>query len=516
MSAQQESPGPTPQSPGSRGLRAGVVAACIAVLVAFSANDSWLLPALDADGVAWTRAAQALAAGKAPILPVGPWFGTSPTSELASRGAVVPRLLAAVMDTGVRVRVAGLWFAVASLGALALAMGWVAGGAAGTVGGLLAALLLVASPLGSEVATVLGVDALLAALVVGQLGVAAYRPRQALLPGLLAAAAWALSPVGLGAVAAVLVWPWVPRLGAGDWPGGPAGPPVPPKRSRRALVSATPALLLLGLGPVFSWLPSPRPGRVGGMGAVLDGERVFPVPSLWEALALGLLAVGVLGAIVEARATRPVLSALRWDHPRAPDLVAARLRSAAWPMALALLLATAAAGEGGGDLSRPWLPFLAVLATGVGAAAVRWVRRPTGWTRWGVAAAVGLWLCAGAGGAWMEAKEAQAEGRGLTSEVWLESEVVRWLDNQLPQGTPVYASQPFGVVVQTGLAAFTLPPPDAALAEFGAAFQARPGAIVLTGPDTLRAPRFEQELDATPLVRDGLGVLLVPPVWTRP
>jgi len=510
MSAPQVSSSATPQSPGSRGLRAGVVAACAALLLAFSANDSWLLPALDADGVAWTRAAQALAVGETPTVPVGPWSGTSPTSDLSSRGAVVPHLLAAVMDTGVRVHVANLWFAVASLGALALAMGWAGGGAAGTAGGLVAALLMVASPLGVEVATSVGVGALLAALVVAQLGVAAYRPRQALLPGLLAAAAWALSPVGLGAVAAALVWPWVPHLGTGGSPGGSAGSGVPPRRIRRALVSATPSLLLLGLGPLVSWLPSPR---AGSMGAVLAGGGIVPVPSHWEAVALGLLAVGILGAAVEARATRPVLPELSWDHPRASDLVAARLRSAAWPMALALLLATAAAGGGGGELSRPWLPLLAVLTTGVGAAAVRWVRRPSGWTRWGVAAGVGLWLLAGSGGAWLQAKEGQEEGRGLTSAVWLESEVVRWLDNQRPRGTAIYASQPFGVVVQTGLAAFTLPPPDAGLAEFAVAFGDRPGTVVLTGPDTLRAARFEAELGATSLVRDELGVLLVPTVW---
>jgi hypothetical protein len=66
------------------------------------------------------------------------------------------------------------------------------------------------------------------------------------------------------------------------------------------------------------------------------------------------------------------------------------------------------------------------------------------------------------------------------------------------------------VLVQTGRAARTLPAPGESIDAFAATFARRPGVVVLTGADTLRADAFADRLILDRVVRGREGHVLVP------
>lgn len=498
-----------PQSPASKGIRAGLFVALAAALMVLAANESWLLPSMDADGVAWFHAAAFLAeGGDQARVPVAHWSASDSLAGLERGPAAVPRAMAAVIRTGARAHVAALWFLAGSMALLVLVAAWVAGGASAVEGGLLAGLLLLASPLAVEAGTALRPEALAAAFVVLQLGAMAYRPRWHVVHGAAGALAWALHPAGAGAVAAAVVWPFLPA---------PAKP-APRGRVRDALpgaiLAALPAVVLLVLGPGVPWLPSLPP--------VLDqGVTLAPLAQLlgWAGagmagaagIVVGLVALAGAAVLIyaDAAVTPPVDPSIPWHHPRTPDLVAARARAASLPLLLGLALA-ASAGGWAGELERSGLLLVAPVAVLVALAATRWITGARGSRRWIVAGGLGAWVLISTLAALGRHGEIRARGRGLAEARWIEAGTVRWLDNQAPRGAVVYASSPYLILFQTGHAVRTIPPPSEGLEAFAAAFALRPGVVVLDGADTVRTPAFSDALGLAPVVRDGQAVILGP------
>lgn len=511
-----------PQSPASRGLRSGLLLALAATFLALAANDSWLLPALDGAGVEAFLSAASVAEGGAARLAVAAWDAPEAAEAAFSppgpRAAALAGAMAALTRRGVRPHVAGLWILAAGLALLAVSLGWTAGGAAGFAGGLLAGSTILASALGVEAVTTLRPELPAAALVALQAGVMAYRPRAHLLHGVPAALAWAFHPAGAGAVAAAALWPWWTRRGLP----GVRRPPEPRPRSAvpGTTAASVPTLVLLALGPAVAGLPVVPP--------VLDaGVAVAPLVETLRWAGAGLVGVGGValgvavamgGAVlvaVDAASAHAVDADLPWDDPRAPDLVAARARAAA--LLLAVGGAVGAVAAGSPDLLEgSALLVAAPCALILGMGAVRVGRRLSGRGRWLLGAAVGLWLLLSGGMALATARDIRAGGRGFTAEEWVESELVRWLDNRLPRGLPLYASEPRLVLIQTALPARGLPPADAPLDGFAERFRQRPGALVLTGADTLRARRLADAVGATPAFRGPRGRILLPAVPPSP
>lgn len=518
---------PRPQSPASKGLRAGLLGTLAAALLALGANDSWLLPALDPDGVVYLVAAQSLARGDPePRVPVAHWNAEEEARGLGDRPRVIASALAAGIRSGTRGHVAALWLLAASLAALVLAAGWTAGGASGTGGGLLASFLLLASPVAVEAATSLRPEPLAAAAVCLQLGLVAYRPRWHLVHGAAGALAWSLHPAGAGAVAAAAAWPLRPprRRGASVGRGpshahAPGGSGNSLGASGPALIHAVaalaPAVLLLAAGPRLAWLPALPPVLDGSWGAgVFGGAMRWAGAGMagWTGLALGAAVLALLASavVLDALSTPHVDPDARWDDPRAGDLVAARTRSAAGLLVLGVGAAAVATGRGGGGLGTPELLLVGPLAVLAGMTAVRWAGRTRGRARAAVVGAVALWLALSSVTALDRAGTIREEGRGLTAARWIDAETIRWLDNRAPPGVVVYASSPHLVLVQTGRPARTLPTPGESFDAFAGAFARRPGVVVLTGADTLRADAFADRLILDRVVRGREGHVLVP------
>lgn len=491
-----------PQSPASRGLRAGLAAALAAVLLVLAANDSWLLPSLDADGVAWFEAAGSLATRGRALVPVAPWSSADSLAGLDRGPALVPWALAALVETGTRTHVAALWFVAGSVALLVLAAGWAAGGAAGVGGGVLAAAFLLASPMAVEAGTALRPEPLAAAWVLVQLGAMAYRPRGHLAHGAAGSLAWAAHPAGAGALAAAVLWPLLRARPQGG--GAAAG----------AALAAAPAVLLLGAGPAVAWLPSLPPVVGQGVDPAAVGQLLSWAGAGQGGLVgrvLGLLLLAGTGALVfaDASATPPVDPTVPWHDPRAPDLVAGHLRRAGWLVLAGLLVGVGLGGASGG-LERPGLLLAAPVAVLAGAGVARWAGRAAGASRWVVATVAGGWLLLSGVGAAERHREIRAQGRGVAQARWIEAESIRWLDNRIPRGRSIYASDPWLVVFQTGRATRTLPPAGSSLDGFVQRFGDRPGVVVLVGADTARAEAFSAALPLTRVAADPGAIVLAP------
>lgn len=490
-------------SPSARGLLPGLFLALAASFGVLTANNHWLLPSVDETGVRYLVTAPAIAAGEAPAVPIADWDAASAETGLEGQGKLVPILMAAGIRQGARAFVAGLWVMALAAGGVVLALCWSVGGVGGIPAAVLATLLLVASPLTVEAATVLDPGLVEAALVLALLGALTYRPDGALLHGILAALAWWSAPVGLGAVAAVLAWP-VTR--AGTWP----------VRTRRLVLGVLPPAVLVGAAlrwPLLTppaWHPARGSGLVGVAG--LTRWAGFGLPG-WAGVAVGAVLLLLLAVLVirEGRSAPKPKGPLAWTDPSAPDWLARSFRPAA-----ALLLASTAVvaltGPAGASLTPPWLPVAWLLAAVAGAAAWRWWTHTAGVMRWVPAGLLILWVAVGGWRAADRMVRLRDEGRGDTAKVWVASPVVRWIDNQAPKGLPIYASDPALVYIQSTRAARRLPALGAGLSGFAQFFHEHPGAVVVTAPDNTEARvlALSDSLDLKAEVTAPEGTVLLP------
>lgn len=502
-------------SPSARGLLPGLLLALVASLGVLGANGNWLLPALDETGVRALSAAPQLASGRPATLPIAAWNAPEPRSGLEGEGKLLPLLMAAGVRQGAKPFAAGLWVVAGAAGVAVLAAAWVVGGVAGPPAAVTVGLVLLASPLTAEAGTTLGGDLLVAALVLLLLGTMTYRPTWSLAQGALAALAWLAGPVGLGAVAAVALWPMARRTRG--W-----------RRMRDLLLGLLPAAALVfegvrrGIPMPPAWTP-----RQGSWGGAAAGLAHWAAPGVGGGAGLvlgGAVLVAVLALCVGEAATAPRPDGpVHWSDPAAPDALALAFRPAVALLVSATALGALGAlgpGRAGHGLGRPWLPAAFLVGTAGAAAAWRWHRgREAGRRRaagWAPVVALTLWICAGAVGGARALTSIRADGRGLTARVWVASPVIRWLDNRAPSGATIYASEPALVFVQTGKGARGIPlvgETGAGLPDgFLSTFRARPGPVVLTGVDATdaREDAWARALALREVVRSGEGRVLVP------
>lgn len=488
------------RSPASIGVGTGLFLALAVALGVLLANDSWLLPALDDRGAEALAASASLARDGPATSPVAAWAAPDSLRAVPPGRAALPLAMAGLAPSGIRPHVTGLWVMAGGLAAAALGVSWVAGGAGGIPAALAAVAFLIVSPAVVRVATVLGPDAMIMAAVAVLLGTLVYRPEWPALHGAVAGLAWVLAPVGLGAVAAASAWPLLR--------------PHRDVAGRRAVAAAV--VFLAGAGVAAgAWLldplllpgfPVPVPGEGGGAlaglvgwaGTGMDGAAGVAVAGL-AVLAAGLLVVA------DRRAASVPPAATAWYDPAVNDLLSARARTAALVLAAGLVLAALLGGGLGA-----WVAALPPLAVVMGLSAVRVARRGASSMRLLPVAALGAWLVASGVHAAMALQAVRADGAHHTARVWVESPVVRWLDNQAPPDLPLYADAPFLVQVQIGRPALDLEGALHTPEAFAEAFAQRPGVIVLT--------RTREAADAL-LARLGLvtvvdapeGRVLVPP-----
>ncbi len=489
-----------PVSPASRGLLPGLFLAVAVAFAVLAVNRHWLLPSLDATGVRYLAATPQLAAGALPAIPIAPWDADNGASGLDGRGTLMPIVMAALMSAGgARAYVVGLWVLAGAAALAVLALAWTVGGAAGAGGAALAGGLVALAPFTLDAATSLQPSLLLGALTAVMIGTMAYQPRWHAAHGFLAALAWLAHPAGVGAVAAAVVWP-AAQPHRGRWRG-------------RALLAAAPAAVLLALGARWPLLAPPTSSpSLRALGDALNELAGAAVPFArggWTTTTAPILlaSVGAL-AVAEARATPEPPAAPHWSEPAAMDLLAMRFRRATGVVALASLVATA----WGGRVPGSWLPaaFL-VLALGA-AVSVRWKRRLRGPLGWVPLVLLLLWGTAAAWTSRARLVELRAEGRGATASVWVESPVIRWIDNRSRPYAEIYATDPALVLVQSGRGARTLPAEGEELAAFARHFSAHPGAVVLTRPHDgeARARELTTLLGLREVVRVDEGRILVP------
>jgi hypothetical protein len=487
-------------SPSSRGLVPGLFLALAAALGVLGANAHWLFPAQGETGVRYFISAPALARGHTPLTPWIPAGETAPQDALAGRGRLMPTLMAGLIRQGAKPHVSALWVLAGSAAVAVVGLSWAAGGVAGIWGALAAGLGLLAAPLTLEAVTVLGPDALLAALAALLMGALTYRPRASALHGAVGAAAWLAHPAGLGLAAASMVWPFSRGAGMRSHP----------RRLGAAGAAALPAILLLafGAGQPLLVLPGVRGGDLAAGGATLSGVLSFAgagLPGTLGDVFGGLLMVLLAGLVIlEARATPPPPADVHWSDPAAPDALALAFRPAAGLVALGAALGSWAAWTGEA-LSAPWFAAAIPLAALAGAAAVRWKRRHAGVGGWLPAACLALWILGSALGSWRDLTRLRETGRGYTSAHWVASSLIRWIDNESVPFPVLYADQPALILLQTGRPSREIQLRAGGLDAFVSAFGAAPGAVVLTGGGRLRADEVAERLGLRTLVDDPHG-----------
>ena len=104
----------------------------------------------------------------------------------------------------------------------------------------------------------------------------------------------------------------------------------------------------------------------------------------------------------------------------------------------------------------------------------------------------------------------QADGKGHTAAKWVASEVIRWVDNRSQPYPVIYASHPTLLLLQSGRVARALPTQEGHGLAFLEAFQAAPGAVVLTGESASVHEALVAPLDLREVVRATEGRVLVP------
>jgi tetratricopeptide (TPR) repeat protein len=498
-------------SPSSRGVVPGLFLALAAAVAILQVNDSWLLPAVDDTGVAYLEVAPRIAVGVDPVVPWSAWDAARPTSTIEGRGTAFPLLMSALMHLRPRAHVAGLWAMAASAAVLFLAVGWVVGGVSGMPGALIAGVVLAVSAPLVGLGTALRPELLAMALVALQLGLMTYRPRGSLAIGVMAALAWLAHPVAVGAVAAAVVWPL-------------AGPERPVRRAMVDMLSAAvPAVALLATGRLLHGLLVPAPlhfgsgNPLGGAGEALGGLFGAAAGGIGGSAGVVIGAVLSLGAAAwvlrEAGETPRPEADIHWSDPAAPDLLATLFRPAAGLLLLALLVSAAFGGGGArGELAAPWALAWLPGVTLVSASVVRGLRRNGGGLGRLVAGVLAVWIVASG---WVGAgrlASARADGAAYSARVWVDSEVIRWVDNQSDAYPVVYASSPPLLAVQSRRATRALPVDPARIDDFVRNFRMHPGAIVLTDslPAALDAAPYESALGLRAAVETDEGTVLTP------
>ena len=491
-------------SPSSRGVITGLVFAVVAAITVLALNTGWLLPGTDETGVAYLTATPMIVEGEEPALPWADWDAESPYSSLRDSGTGVPLAMSLLMRVRPRPFVVALWTVAASAALLLLAVGWVAGGVAGIPGAALACALLVIS--GPSVPLILGVrPELLAMAAVGlQLGLMTYRPRGYGAQGAAAAFGWLCHPAAVGAVAAALAWPVLRSQGR--------------DRGAGLALALLPTVLLFASAPLASGLfvPSLAVTGVGANETLAGGLRWLGAGVQgWPGLALGLaVAAGALVLVIaEASGSPAAPDDVHWSDPRAHDALAEPFRPAALLLGFLLFL-TGIAGLGPiGDLGVSWAPALVPVVLLLACAITRLLRRQApGRAMAALAACAAIWIVGTTTTTSTRVSHILAEGHGFTSRIWVESEVVRWVDNRSAGLGPIYSAQPELLVVQSGIGSRRLPRTLDELDRFVAAWTERPGPIVLTwnrGSD-LTAADFMDRLPVDEVVATPEGSVLLP------
>jgi len=487
-------------SPASRGIVPGLFLALLAASAVLAANRGWLFPALEETGVRYLAAAPDLAAGRAPAIPLARWDAASPTSGLEGEGKLMPLLMAAAVKGGARPHVAGLWTLAGSAALAVVALSWAVGGVAGAGGALAVGLLVLCAPPGTAAATLLGPLLLLAAMVAVLLGTMTYQPRWSPAHGALAAMAWLAHPAGVGAVAAAVVWPAARSY-------------TPAEKARKVLWAAAAPFALLAAGAVWPLVDPPTRGTSGAalVGALQGLLRAAGAGAGgWMGVLAGLVALVALGGLTlaEARSTPVPPPDTHWSDPAAADVLAARFRPAAGLLALSGLMAAAWAP----GTATPWLPSSWVLLALAAAVSARWRRRFRGPLSWAPLVVLLAWAVTAGWSSRGELVRLRRTGRGVTAVVWVDSPVIRWIDNRSRPWAEIYASDPALVLLQTGRGARSLPVDTTQWGDFARRFEARPGALVLTGADNSdpRVDALRARLGLAEVVRAPEGRVLVP------
>lgn len=491
-------------SPSSRGLVPGLFLGLAAALCVLSANAHWLFPAQGETGVRYFVSAPVIARGEIPLTPWLPAGQAAPQDALAGRGRLMPALMAALVRQGAKPHVAALWVLAGSAAVVVLGLGWAAGGVAGMPGALVAGLMLLAAPLSLEAVTVLGPDALLAALAALLLGTLTYRPRMSALHGAVAALGWWAHPAGIGLLAVAMVWPFSRAAGSRRGMG----------RVGAAGLAALPALLLLAAGTLHPLvaLPGLGGGDIPSAGAVLSGVLSFAAAGIPGSAGLvlgGLIMMLLAGMVIwEARSTPPPPADPHWSDPAAPDALALTFRPAAALVALGAVMGAWASGATEA-VGAPCFAAAVPLAGLAGASVARWKRKRS-WARsWIPVAGLALWMALSVSGSWRTLTHLRETGRGYTAAHWVASPLIRWIDNESASVPVLYADQPALILLQTGRPTREFRLDAGGLGALAAAFAEAPGAVVVTGADVVAAShRLADRLGLRVLVEDPFGRVL--------
>lgn len=539
-------------SPSARGLIPGLFLALAAAVAVLALNRTWLLPAVDDDGVGFLVSAERIAAeeGAAPSSASTPITATS----IRDRGPAVSLAMSLVVRAGRRPFVAALWVLALSAAVLAGAASWAAGGAGGMLGGILGGLTTLLSTGALLSGTSVEAALPLAAVAVVLLGSLAYRPRWSGVHGALGALAWWVHQAGIGAAAVAVLWPLrglvgrrfanrTPLAGSANVTHGPEAADTT-NALRTSVLYALLALALILLLAAASTaiaaasaaaptafslprLPAPElPAAAAALAGLLRWAGAG-LPGIVGLLAgAGALVALALLAADELRRTPAPPPDVHWSDPRAADLVWGSLAPAAALLSGGLAVGAAVTAASAGPIADVWFAPAVPLAVLAGAAAARRGRA--------VRSVLLAWLLVSTVTAAFAFRTLRAEGRGHTRAVWVASEVIRWVDNRSAPWAVLYASDPGLVFFQSGRAARALPHLEPAVAgndvaepdaptrapgpaasipdAFRAAFRAHPGPLILTDGAAGGAEVWARALGLAEAVRVPEGVVLVPSV----
>ncbi len=499
---------PVEKAGSHRGQRL-VVAVTVAVGAAISVlsiNTSRLTPGAHGDSVAYMSAAESFVQDGTFRTPVSSWATPDSTAALShfppgfSVAIAVPIKL-----FGIRAEVSALW--VMALGAgIALGMAyWITSTYAGASAGYLSALLLILTPAWTKLHLAIWSESVYLAILLIMLYVMLKAPKRPLLYGTLAALGVAVRYVGIAGTVVAAIWAarqgrtFRERMVSAAWASAPStifllawGSYVASNRESVRQVSFYGGLFtgLKEIGWMFvEWLvPNGVSGLVGGPAAA------------------ALVLSGMAGLVVMA-----VKSRFWLDGERSKLVWVVRTYAAIYVVVVVtsrLFLDPRIPFD-----SRIFMPVL-VLSTMFLAMSVKPALGGLGWApRTVLAFAIGLWCMLAFSDIRAGVAVVNENGRYYTFKSWISDPVIRWVDGRSEPYDVIYSNEPELIYYHTARHGKQLPDVGEDLDAFKAAFEKRPGVIIVIYPlhiGDYTEKVWTDQLDIEPVVRSGAGVVYVP------
>ncbi|MDT8367846.1 MAG: hypothetical protein RQ745_01470 [Longimicrobiales bacterium] len=428
-----------------------LAAAVVTALTVATINASWLTPGASPTAVEHIHAAEAMARGEAPSIPITPWSSESTRAGLTRYPPGMAAGIAATMRTfGVRSHVAGVWMMAFGAGAVVGISFLMASALGGLAGGGVALLLLATTPAWTTLHLVLGSESVYLAIALAGVWLLIRSPHRHLVHGVLSALSVMVHFAGVAGTATAVV-----RALHGSGPRR--------HRAVNALAAGLPTVIVLTAWWVF----------------LRRGTGDLPGPGV-STFVLMTIAAGLAAVAVDRGVGRRGA-----ESPRRRAVAVSGAYAGAWGAAL---LTQRLLGDASVTIdTRHFAPVLVLATLGAGVAVAHLVRS-RGWAIGvPVSIAVVAWSLIGIREARVRVTDTNAGGIHYTDRDLVQDISLAWVFAESDDYIRVYSNEPHLLVFHGDRTASLLPERGEDLDAFEARFRADPSPVVVVTPASERA-----------------------------